>query len=170
MAGAVIVIVPFESVGCERSHSKDHAVTALTPPRHAGHDHTIRATPLSGTPLRAHFPSLKTLEDFNLDHQPSLRRDVLAHLATTTWVAKADNVVLLGPPGVGKTHLGIGLGIKAAQAGFPVAFDTADGEVTGELWAPADTWRGTPLPLLILLALITYIPGLITWLPNYMGL
>lgn len=84
----------------------------------------------SGTALRiagAHFPSLKTLEDFNLDHQPSLRRDVLAHLATTTWVAKADNVVLLGPPGVGKTHLGIGLGIKAAQAGFPVAFDTATG-------------------------------------------
>lgn len=59
----------------------------------------------NGTSLRiagAHFPAVKTLEDFNLDHQPSLRRDVLAHLATTTWIAKAENVILLGPPGVGK--------------------------------------------------------------------
>ncbi len=62
---------------------------------------------------------MKTLEDFNADHQPSLHRDVLAHLATTTWIAKAENVILLGPPGVGKTHLGIALGIKACHAGYP---------------------------------------------------
>lgn len=64
----------------------------------------------------AHFPQVKTLEDFNLDHLPSLRRDVLAHLATGTYIAKAENVILLGPPGIGKTHLAIGLGVKAAQA------------------------------------------------------
>ena len=52
----------------------------------------------------AHFPQVKTLEEFNLDHLPSLRRDVLAHLATGTFVAKAENVILLGPPGLGKTH------------------------------------------------------------------
>lgn len=73
----------------------------------------------------AHFPAVKTLEDFNLDHLPSLRRDLLAHLATGTFVAKAENVILLGPPGIGKTHLAIGLGVKAAQAGHSVLFDTA---------------------------------------------
>ena len=73
----------------------------------------------------AHFPHIKTLEDFSLDHLPSLRKDLLAHLATVTFVPRAENVVLLGPPGIGKTHLAIALGIKTAQAGYSVLFDTA---------------------------------------------
>jgi DNA replication protein DnaC len=83
----------------------------------------------AGTIMRirtAHFPAVKTIEDFNLDHLPSLRRDVLAHLATGTFIARAENVILLGPPGLGKTHLAIGLGVKAAQAGYSVLFDTAN--------------------------------------------
>ncbi|AEA28784.1 IstB domain protein ATP-binding protein (plasmid) [Pseudonocardia dioxanivorans CB1190] len=75
----------------------------------------------AGTTMRirtAHFPQVKTLEEFNLEHLPSLRRDVVAHPATATFVAKAENVILLGPPGLGKTHLAVGLGIKAAQAGY----------------------------------------------------
>ncbi|MFG2987424.1 ATP-binding protein [Streptomyces sp. NPDC048258] len=86
-----------------------------------------------GTVMRirtAHFPQVKTLEDFNLDHLPSMRRDVLAHLATGTFVSKAENVVLLGPPGIGKTHLAIGLGVKAAHAGHSVLFDTASNWIT----------------------------------------
>ncbi|UJP40362.1 IS21-like element helper ATPase IstB [Cellulomonas palmilytica] len=82
----------------------------------------------AGTMMRirtAHLPQVKTLEDFNLEHLPSLRKDVLAHLATATFVPKCENVILLGPPGLGKTHLAIGLGIKAAQAGSSVLFDTA---------------------------------------------
>ncbi|PRA06711.1 hypothetical protein CQ019_04865 [Arthrobacter sp. MYb229] len=84
----------------------------------------------SRTTLRiagAHFPSMKTIEDFNCEFQPSLRRDVLANLATTTFIPKAENVILLGPPDVGKTHLGIALGVKACQQGYPTLFDTAAG-------------------------------------------
>ena len=87
----------------------------------------------AGTTMRirtAHFPAVKTLEEFNLDHLPSLRRDLLAHLATGTFVAKAENVILLGPPGIGKTHLAIGLGVKATQAGYSVLFDTANNWIT----------------------------------------
>jgi DNA replication protein DnaC len=64
------------------------------------------------------------LEDFNSDYQQGIRRDVLAHLAGCSFIAKAENVILLGPPGVGKTHVAIGLGKKARHASYPVAFDT----------------------------------------------
>ena len=88
----------------------------------------VAAREASGAAIRirsAGFPTRKSLEDFNFDHQPALNRDMIAHLGTSAFLAKASNVVLLGPPGTGKTHLAIGLAIKAAQAGHRVAFATA---------------------------------------------
>ena len=48
---------------------------------------------------RAHFPRMSTLEDFNWSYQPSAPRQLIDHLAGSAFVAKADNIVLLGPPG-----------------------------------------------------------------------
>jgi DNA replication protein DnaC len=73
----------------------------------------------------ARFPARKTLEDFDFDHQRSLKREQIAHLGTLDFVEAKENVVFLGPPGTGKTHLSIGLGIRACQAGHRVAFATA---------------------------------------------
>ena len=73
----------------------------------------------------ARFPARKALEDFDYDHQRSLKREVIAHLGTLDFVAARENAVFLGPPGTGKTHLSIGLGIRACQAGHRVAFATA---------------------------------------------
>ncbi|MDR7304531.1 IS21-like element helper ATPase IstB [Haloactinomyces albus] len=73
----------------------------------------------------ARFPSRKSLEEFDFDHQRSLKRDTITHLGTLDFVAAKDNVVFLGPPGTGKTHLSIGIGMRACQAGYRVAFATA---------------------------------------------
>jgi DNA replication protein DnaC len=73
----------------------------------------------------ARFPARKALEDFDYDHQRSLKREAIAHLSTLDFVTARENVVFLGPPGTGKTHLSIGLGIRACQAGHRVAFATA---------------------------------------------
>ena len=84
----------------------------------------------NGTRMRiaaARFPAIKTLEDFTFEHLPTAPRDVIAHLATTTFVARKENAIFLGPPGIGKSHLAIALAIKAAEATFPVAFDSATG-------------------------------------------
>ena len=73
----------------------------------------------------ARFPARKSLEEFDFDHARGLKRDVIAHLGTLDFVTGRENVVFLGPPGTGKTHLSIGLGIRACQAGHRVAFATA---------------------------------------------
>jgi DNA replication protein DnaC len=73
----------------------------------------------------ARFPARKSLEEFDFDHARGLKRDTIAHLGTLDFVAARDNVVFLGPPGTGKTHLAIGLAIRACQAGHRVLFATA---------------------------------------------
>lgn len=73
----------------------------------------------------ARFPARKSLEEFDYDHQRSAGRTTIAHLGTLDFIAGKENVIFLGPPGTGKTHLATGLGIRACQAGHRVAFATA---------------------------------------------
>lgn len=73
----------------------------------------------------AGFPVDKRLEEFDFEFQPSLDRAVINEIASLKFVYNAENVVFLGSPGVGKTHLSIGLGIAAAEAGFRVHFVNA---------------------------------------------
>ena len=73
----------------------------------------------------AHFPSVKTLEDFDFKAQPTIDHKLVKELATGRFVAGAENVLLFGPPGVGKTHLAIALGRAVVEAGHSVLFVTA---------------------------------------------
>ena len=73
----------------------------------------------------AHFPAVKTLDDFDFKFQPSVDQKLVRELATGRFIAGAENVLLFGPPGVGKTHLAIGLGRAAVEAGHSALFVTA---------------------------------------------
>ena len=73
----------------------------------------------------AHFPSVRTLDDFDFKFQPSVDQKLVKELATGRFVATAENVLIFGPPGVGKTHLAIGLGRAVVEAGHSVLFTTA---------------------------------------------
>ena len=80
---------------------------------------------LSGRLRFAHYPLAKHLADFELDFQPSIDRSVIAELSTLRFVEERRNALFLGPPGVGKTHLAIALGIAATEAGYRTYFTTA---------------------------------------------
>jgi DNA replication protein DnaC len=79
---------------------------------------------------QARLPWHKRLEQFDYAFQPSLDRKVLRELAGLAFVERAENVLLLGPAGVGKTHLAVGLAIKAVEAGHRVLFMTLDTVMT----------------------------------------
>jgi len=82
----------------------------------------------SGGRLRiraARFPAHKTLEEFDFTFQRSVKKQVIEHLGQLDFLPARDNVILLGPPGTGKTHLAIALGIRACTAGQRVLFRTA---------------------------------------------
>jgi DNA replication protein DnaC len=72
----------------------------------------------------AHFPFIKTLDQFDFPFQPSINERQVRELATLRFVANGENVLLLGPPGVGKTHLAIALGVAAIAQAISVYFVT----------------------------------------------
>jgi DNA replication protein DnaC len=84
----------------------------------------------------AHLPHRdKSLENFDFSFQTSVKKQVLLHLASLHFIHEKRNVIFLGPPGTGKTHLAIALGLKAAQAKHKVLFTTAVEVVTQLLTA-----------------------------------
>ena len=73
----------------------------------------------------AHFPMIRELADFDFKAQPSVDRRQVRELATSRWVAHGDALLVLGPPGVGKSHLAIALGREAIRQSYSVLFTTA---------------------------------------------
>src|SRR5438477_7587327 len=73
----------------------------------------------------ARFPARKTLEEFDFTFQRSVKKTVVEHLGQLDFLHAKDNVILLGPPGTGKTHIAIALGVRACLAGHRVLFRTA---------------------------------------------
>lgn len=82
----------------------------------------------------AHFPCRKTFDDFDFSFQPSLPKQELLELKTLRFMERHENVILLGPPGLGKTHLAIALGYEAILKGKSVLFTTAQ-DLVGSLYA-----------------------------------
>jgi len=84
-----------------------------------------------GAGLRlARFPYVKTLEQFDFSFQPTIDRKLIRELAGLAFVERAENLILLGPPGTGKTMLAVALGIKAIEAGHRVLFLTLETLIT----------------------------------------
>jgi len=73
---------------------------------------------------QASFPQYQTLDEFDISEQESLSKRQLNQLKELTWIEQGFNLILLGPPGVGKTMLSIGLSIHAIQSGYKAVFTT----------------------------------------------
>lgn len=93
------------------------------------------------------FPMIRRIEEFDFSYQPQLDEKLIRELANLNFLQEAKNIILLGPPGVGKTHLAVSLGIKACLKQKRVAFYSADNltqllathEVTGSLKSILET-------------------------------
>lgn len=87
---------------------------------------------------KAKFPSIKTLEEYDFNFQPKLNRQEIYNLATGEYIRKKENIVFVGPPGTGKSHLSISLGIKALQQGYKVLFTSVSEMMETLFQAKAD--------------------------------
>jgi len=111
----------------------------------------------------ARFPFVKSIEVFDFSYQPSLDRKQIQSLINCHYIEHGENVVILGPPGVGKTHLAVGLGLKAIEKGYRVLFTTAAGMIAtlskalneGRL---EDKMKVYTVPRLLIIDEIGYLP------------
>lgn len=111
----------------------------------------------------ARFPFVKSLDAFDFGYQPSLDKKQLQNLATCHFIEHGENVVILGPPGVGKTHLAVGLGLKAIENGYRVLFTTAANMIATLTKALAenkleDKLKTYTVPRLLIIDEIGYLP------------
>jgi len=143
MAGDAVKEIAYLATALKAPRIRDTAARLADQARDGGWSHEdylaavlereVAARNASGAALRiraAGFPARKTLDEFVFDHQPGVRRDDVAPLAAGHYLTEARNIVLLGPPGTGKTHLATALGIAACHAGHRVLFATATDWVT----------------------------------------
>ena len=86
----------------------------------------------------AHFPAVRELADFDFKAQPSIDERQVRKLATSRWIAHGDAALLLGPPGVGKTHLAIALGREAIRQRYSALFTTAQALMAALVQAHSD--------------------------------
>ncbi len=111
----------------------------------------------------ARFPFIKGLDCFDFTYQPSVDRKQIQKLSLCHFVEHGENLVLLGPPGVGKTHLAVGLGLKAIEHGYRVLFTTAAAMLTTLTKALGegrfdDKLKVFTIPRLLIIDEIGYLP------------
>ena len=111
----------------------------------------------------AHFPFIKTIEQFDFSFQPTLNKRKVEELFTLRFIDNRENVLFLGPPGVGKSHLAIALGLRAAYQGYRIYFTTLSDMVTRLRASLADNsferaLKNLTIPSVLILDEIGYLP------------
>jgi DNA replication protein DnaC len=109
---------PVLSNAVSQGHAPHHVLDILLDT-----EHQERETRRVKTALRlSSLPTGQTLADFDFAFQPAIERSRIDTLATCAYIRAAETVLIQGPPGVGKTHLAVGLGVKAVEHGFSAQF------------------------------------------------